>query len=78
MDSKAILKELSDHFNKKVTFDMTTKIKPFELKHLKTVKSSLSKPDPKDKNILIINSFRVLELDDEVIIREIIENKFQK
>jgi len=78
MDSKAILKELSDHFNKKVTFDMTAKIKPFELKHLKTVKSSLSKPDPKDEKNLIINTFRVLELDDEVIVREITEIKIQK
>ncbi len=78
MDSKAILKELSDHFNKKVTFDMAAKIKPFELKHLKTIRSAITKPDPKNENILIANSFRVLELDDEVIVREIIESKITK
>ena len=78
MDTKPILKELSEYFNKKVVFDMTSKIKPFELKHLKTVRSAISKQDPKNENVLIVNSFRVLELDDEVIIREIIESKITK
>jgi len=78
MDSKSILKELSEHFNKKVTFDMGSKIKLFEIKHLKSIRSSLSKQDPEDENILLFNSYRVLELDDEVIIREITECRVQK
>jgi hypothetical protein len=34
--------------------------------------------DTNDKIVLLVNSFKVLELDDEVIVREIIENKIQK
>jgi len=78
MDTSKFLKELSDHFGKKAVFDMTSKIKPFELKHLKTIRSAVTKQDPKDENVLIGYSFRVIELDDEVIVREIIESKIQK
>ena len=78
MDTSKFLKELSDHFGKKATFDMASKIKPFELKHLKTVRSAVTKQDPSDENVLIGYSFRVIELDDEVIVREIIDSKIQK
>jgi len=56
---------------------MAAKIKPFEIKHLKSIRSALTKQDPNDENLMIVNSFRVLELDDEVIVREIIEDKIQ-
>ena len=78
MNTIKFLKELQNHFGKMATFDMTSKIKPFELKHLKTIRSSVTKQDPKDENILIGYSFRVIELDDEVIVREVIERKIQK
>ena len=78
MDTSKFLKELSDYFGKKVIFDMALKIKPFEIKHLTTVRGAVTKQDPNDKNTFIGYSFRVIELDDEVIVREIIEIKIQK
>jgi hypothetical protein len=64
-----ILDELSSHFNKKVSFDMIEDIRPFELKHIKRLKTEITNQD----NRLITYIVSILDLDDEVIIRKIEE-----
>ena len=78
MRSPAIISELKEHFRKPVIFNTAKEVTPEERLLMHTLKSSLKDVDPLDNSIEIISTFRFIETETEVTIRETSEIRVKR